>query len=324
MYARIKATGSYSPDFELTNDMLTKYMDTSDEWITTRTGIRSRRIAQGEGTADMAVKAAKIALDNAGAEDVDLVIGCSVTQDNLFPSLACEVQGRLGLHGAAFDVAAGCSGFVYGMDMAKLYIESGHASRVLIVAAESLSRAVDYADRSTCVLFGDGAAAVVLEADNERGILSSYISSDGTGACHLVSNLFETGVSFGEDTIQNSTLSDKRFLYMNGKEVFKFATRALSESIEKALEQTEYGVSQLDWLFVHQANRRIIDYAIEKYNLDPTKVPINIDRFGNTSSVSIPLLLDELHRDGRLKRGQLIAFSAFGAGLTCGANIIRW
>lgn len=324
MYARITGTGSYVPDFEMTNDMMAKFVDTSDEWIATRTGIRSRRIARGESTADMAVKAASAALENAGEKDADLVIGCSVTQDNLFPSMACEVQGRLGLTGGAFDISAGCSGFVYAVDMAKLYIESGHASSVLIVASETLSRLMDYGDRSTCVLFGDGAGAALLRPDPENGVVASHISSDGKGSCHLVSKLFDGGVGFEGDRLVNSSFTEQRFIYMNGKEVFKFATRALSESIEKALEQTGYAASELDWLFVHQANRRIIDYAIEKYGIDPAKVPINIDRYGNTSSSSIPLLLDELNRDGRLKRGQLIALSAFGAGLTCGASILRW
>ncbi|MEQ1899093.1 MAG: beta-ketoacyl-ACP synthase III [Devosia sp.] len=314
----VRGVGGYLPERIMTNDELAKTIDTSDEWIQQRVGIKQRHIAApGEMTSDLAVHAARRALDNArlSPADIDLIILATTTSDYTFPATATIVQQKLGMHhGAAFDIQAVCSGFVFGMVTADSYLKNGIARRALVIGAETTSRILDWTDRTTCVLFGDGAGAAVLElgGDGEQGILASSIRSDG----HFWDKLRTDGGPSSTQTIGH--------VRMEGKEVFRHAVGKITDVVENVLKETGYGVSDLDWFVPHQANRRIIEGAGEKLHIPPEKVVITVDRHANTSAASVPLALSEAVGDGRIKRGDLVMIEAMGGGFTWGASLIRW
>lgn len=316
------------PDYRLTNDFLSTIIDTSDEWIRPRSGIVERRINQQMSNTEMAVNASRIAMERAGISpsQVDLVIGSTVTSDCSTPSMASLAAQQLGINRAiAFDISAGCTGYVYALELADLYIRSGKAKCGLIVCAETLSRIVDYTDRTTCILFGDAAAATVVLPDEETGVLSTVMLGDASGACQLCAPRYDVHTYFdGDRFVSNNPGADKPYITMNGREVFKFAVGAVPLSLEAALADAGLEVGQVDKFIFHQANKRIIDSLTQRYNLPPEKVPCNIERYGNTSSVSVPLLLDELVQSGQIKKGDLLAMSGFGAGLTYGTVILRY
>lgn len=304
----------------MTNHDFVDLVETSDEWIVQRTGIRQRHIAgKQETTASLGEAAARAAIENAGLEpgDIDLIILATSTPDNTFPATAVNIQHRLGIRaGAAFDVQAVCSGFVYAVTTADLYLRGGMAKRVLVIGAETFSRILDWTDRTTCVLFGDGAGAVVLEAsesiDDERGVLAAQLRSDGTFRQMLY-------VDGGP-----STTGTVGHLRMEGKEVFKHAVGMITDVIESVFDKTGLNARDIDWFVPHQANKRIIDASARKLGIAPEKVVITVDRHGNTSAASIPLALAEAHGDGRIKKGDLVLLEAMGGGFTWGAVLIRW
>lgn len=318
MRAYIRSTGAYLPSRIVTNAELSKNVETSDEWIVQRTGIRARHIAaEGEFTSHMALAAARMALDNAGlaAADIDCVIVATTTPDDTFPSVAVKVQAGLGMaHGFAFDVQAVCSGFVYGLSTANNMIVAGQAKRVLVIGAEKMSSIIDWNDRITCVLFGDGAGAVVLEATQEegRGILTTHLHSDGRHRDLLYTN---GGVA--------STGSAGK-IQMQGREVFKYAVEALAQVVDEALVATGYKPEDISLLVPHQANLRIIEGTAKKLGMGMDKVVVTLDKHGNTSAASIPLALHEAVSTGRVKRGDLLLIEAMGGGFTWGSLLVRW
>lgn len=323
--ARITGTGSYVPEKILTNADLETMVDTSDEWISTRTGIRQRRIAaEDECTSDLAAKAAQRALEAAGcsADDIDLIIVGTITGDYPWPATACLVQEKIGAKRAfAYDVSAACSGFIFALDAARRQIQVGAIRKALVIGAEVFSRILDWTDRNTCVLFGDGAGAVVLEAsEDERGILQTRLHSDGA----YVELLYQPG--FGSRNPASREAFDQRLNYikMQGNEVFKVAVRMLSEVALEVLDAEGLSIDQVDLLIPHQANRRILDATAKRLGLSEEQVYINVDRFGNTSAATIPIALDEVVRAGRLQPGQNLVLNAFGGGFTWGAALIRW
>jgi 3-oxoacyl-[acyl-carrier-protein] synthase-3 len=314
--------GSYLPKRILTNAELSRMVDTSDEWIVQRTGIRERHIAaDGETTSDLGIAAASAALAAAGlvAQDIDLVIVGTSTPDNTFPASAVAVQAGLGIHhGAAFDLQAVCSGFVYAMATADGLLKSGVHKRALVIGAETFSRILDWTDRGTCVLFGDGAGAVVMEAQQQggtredRGMLTAHLRSDGRHKAKL----FVDGGPSSTGTVGH--------LRMEGKEVFKFAVGAITDVIKDVFRDTGYSAADVDWFVPHQANKRIIDGSAHKLGIAAEKVVTTVDRHGNTSAASIPLALDVAIRDGRIRRGDLVLLEAMGGGFTWGAVLVRW
>ena len=322
IYARIAGTGSYLPEKVLTNDDLSKIVDTSDEWIAARTGIRERHVAaEGETTGDLAYHAAVRAMETAGVEasELDLIVLGTTTPDLIFPSTACLLQHRLGANGCpAFDVNAACSGFIYALTVADKFIRSGSARTVLVVGAETLTRMLDWNDRGTCVLFGDGAGAVVLKADSDTGILSTHMHADG-GKKELLWNPVGVSVGFkpGEHNAGVKVL-------MTGNEVFKHAVKALDSVVEEALAANSLDRHEIDWLIPHQANLRIIEATAKRLDMPMERVIVTVDRHGNTSSGSVPLALDEAVRSGRVKRGQLVLLEAFGGGFTWGSALMRY
>lgn len=324
--ARITGTGSAVPDNVLTNLDLEKLVDTTDEWITSRTGIKERRIAaSGEYTSTFAALAARRALDMAGvsAKELDLIILGTVTPDFPFPSTACIIQHELGAsNAAAFDLSAACSGFIYGLNMSEAYIKSGMAKKVLVMGAEVLTRIVDFSDRNTCILFGDGAGAAVVEADTgDQGILSTHIFSNGN---HW-GLLYQPGVGSRHPAADPHTFDEKLYyLRMEGNEVFKHAVRAMGDAAEAALEHNQLTAAELALLIPHQANRRIIEATGKRIGMSENRVFVNLHKYGNTSSASIPIALDEAHREGRIKRGDLVLLDAFGGGFTYGSALLRW
>ncbi|HEX9904707.1 MAG TPA: beta-ketoacyl-ACP synthase III [Propylenella sp.] len=318
----IRGVGSYLPAKILTNNDLAAMVDTSDEWIVQRTGIRERRIAaEGETTSDMATAAAHRALEHAGlaAVDIDLIVLATSTPDNTFPASAVSVQNNLGIrHGAAFDLQAVCSGFIYAVATADALIRTGQSRRALVIGAETFSRILDWSDRTTCVLFGDGAGAVVLEAGqgtgaiSDRGVLTSHLRSDG----QYKEKLFVDGGPASTGTVGH--------VRMEGREVFKHAVGMISDVINAAFEATGTGPDDIDWFVPHQANQRIIDASARKLGIAESKVISTVARHGNTSAASIPLALDEAVRDGRIKRGHLVMLEAMGGGFTWGSALVRW
>jgi len=322
VFSRIAGTGSYLPERILTNDDLAKLVDTSDEWITSRTGIRERHIAaDGETTGDLAYHAAVRALEAAGvqASELDLIVLGTTTPDLIFPSTACLVQHRLGANGCpAFDVNAACSGFIYALTVADKFIRSGAARTALVIGAETLSRMVDWTERTSCVLFGDGAGAVVLKADNETGILSTHMHADG-GKKELLWNPVGVSVGFkpGED---NAGVR----IHMSGNDVFKHAVKALDSVVEETLEANGLDRHDIDWLIPHQANLRIIEATAKRLDMPMERVVVTVDKHGNTSSGSVPLALDEAVRSGKVQRGQLLLLEAFGGGFTWGSALLRY
>lgn len=322
VFSRIAGTGSYLPEKVLTNDDLSKIVDTSDEWIAARTGIRERHIAaEGETTSDLGFHAATRALEAAGvdAKELDLIVVGTTTPDLIFPSTACLIQHRLGADGCpAFDVNAACSGFVYALTVADKFIRSGAARTALVIGAETLTRMVDWSDRTTCVLFGDGAGAVVLKADTETGILSTHMHADG-GKKELLWNPVGVSVGFkpGED---NAGVR----IHMSGNDVFKHAVKALDSVVEETLDANGLDRHDIDWLIPHQANLRIIEATAKRLDMPMDRVIVTVDKHGNTSSGSVPLALDEAVRSGKVQRGQLVLLEAFGGGFTWGSALLRY
>lgn len=315
--SRIIGTGSYLPARTLTNAELAETVDTTDEWIIERTGIRERHIAaEGETTANIAHQAALRALEASGVSvaDLDLIVLATATPDNTFPSTATKVQSMLEMHhGAAFDVQAVCSGFIYAISVADNFIRAGQAERVLVIGAETFSRILDWTDRATCVLFGDGGGAVVLEkTEGEGGILSTHLHSDGRYGDLLY-------VDGGPSTTQTVG-----HLQMSGREVFRHAVVNLASVVDEALAANNYQRSDIDWLVPHQANMRILTGTARKLGLSEDRVVITVDRHANTSAASIPLALDEAVRDGRIQEGQLVLMEAMGGGFTWGAALVSW
>jgi 3-oxoacyl-[acyl-carrier-protein] synthase-3 len=320
-YARISGTGSHLPKKALSNHDLEKMVDTSDQWIRERTGIGVRHVAaDGETTCDLAEQAARRAMEAAGktAEDIDLIIVATTTPDKVFPSTACLLQGRLGVHGsAAFDVQAVCTGFVYALGVADKFIRTGSAKCALVVGAETLSRIVDWTDRTTCVLFGDGAGAVILEASDEPGILSSHLHADGEyeELLHVPG-----GVSLNSDPLAG----DASYIQMKGNEVFRMAVNTLGRIVDETLEANGLQKSDIDWLVPHQANIRIINATAKKLAMPMDRVVVTVDRHGNTSAASVPLALDTAVRDGRIQRGETVLLEAFGGGFTWGSVLLKF
>lgn len=318
----ILGCGSYLPQRRATNDDLSKIVDTSDEWIVQRTGIRARHLAaDGELTSDLGIAAARAALANArvDAQSIDLIVLATSTPDNTFPASAVVVQAALGItQGAAFDLQAVCSGFVYGLSVADGLLRSGAHKRALVIGAETFSRILDWTDRGTCVLFGDGAGAVVIESQQQngtredRGILAAHLRSDGRHK----HKLYVDGGPSSTGTVGH--------LRMEGKEVFRFAVGAITDVIKDVFRDTGYTADDLDWFVPHQANKRIIDGSAHKLGIAPEKVVTTVQEHGNTSAASIPLALDVALKDGRIKRGDLVLLEAMGGGFTWGAVLVRW
>jgi len=323
--AGIVGVGAYAPERIVTNSDLTKTLDTSDEWIYSRSGIRERRIvAENEATSDQAVIASQRALEDAGVqpEEVDLIITATNTPDMLFPATACLVQDRLGATRAgAFDLLAGCTGFIYGVIVGAQFIVAGTAKTVLVVGAETMSRVVNWKDRNTCVLFGDGAGAVVLrQVPEDRGILSTMLGSDGSGGKFLNMPAGGSRQPSSSDTLTQ----ELNFLHMNGREVFKFAVRAMEDGASEVLRRAGMTRNDVDFLVPHQANIRIIEHAAKRLKLPMERVAVNVDRYGNTSTASVPLALDEALKSGKIKDGDNVILVGFGAGLTWAGLLIKW
>lgn len=319
MHAKIIGTGSYLPAKALSNFDLEKFVDTTDEWIVSRSGIHERHIAaENEVTSDLALHASLRAIEMAGIEasDIDLIIVATTCPDKIFPSTACILQDKLGIKngGAAFDMQAVCGGFVYALNTADLYIRGGQAKTVLVVGAEIMSRILDWKDRTTCVLFGDGAGAVILQASSEPGILASRLHSDGQH--HALLRV--------DGTVSDGVVQGDPFIRMEGQAVFKFAVTVLSRVVDEVLTIAGLKGSDIDWLVPHQANIRIIEATAKKLGLSLDNVVVTVAHHGNTSSASIPLALDAAVRDGRIKAGQHVLLEAIGGGFTWGAVLLKW
>ncbi|WP_457569528.1 beta-ketoacyl-ACP synthase III [Desulfurobacterium sp.] len=312
MGIKIVSTGSYVPNKVLTNFDLEKMVETSDEWITTRTGIKERRIAENETTSDMATKAVLKALSGESAEDVELFLTATATPDMFFPSTACIVQANLkNKRALAFDISAACTGFIYGLYVADSIMRSKNIKKGVVIGAERFSKILNWEDRTTCILFGDGAGAVVLEQSEEEGILGFDIGADG---------------SYGDLLYVESVGSNNKpphYLYMKGNEVFKVAVRTMTDSAKRVLEKTGISADEISMLVPHQANVRIIDAVAKRLGIRDDKIFVNLNRYGNTSAASIPIALDEAVREGRVKKGDLVLMVAFGGGFTWGSCIVR-
>ncbi len=320
--AKIIGYGSALPQKIVTNDDLSKIVETSDEWIAARTGIRERRISEESvSTSDLAFIAADKAIKTAKIDpsEIDLIITGTTSPDTLFPSVSCIVQDLIGArNAAAFDVSAACSGFNYSLTTAYSYIASGQYKNILVIGADTLSKYLDWTDRGTCILFGDGAGAVVLSAAKiGEGILSNHLTAEGTGRACLT-------MPGGGSRNPKPKNESERCITMDGKEVFKFAVRVLESSIKKASEKAGIGLDKIDLIIPHQANVRIIDHVAKKLKISTDKFFVNLHKYGNTSAASIPIAIDEAARSGRIKKDDIIAVIGFGAGLTCGASIIKW
>ena len=321
----IIGTGSYLPERILTNSDLEKIVETSDEWIKTRTGIEQRRIAgENVATSDLAYNAGKKAIEDAGLtpEDIDLIIVATITADMYTPSTACLVQAKLGAsRAAAFDINAACTGFIYSLTVASQFILTGYYKNALIIGADKLSSIVDWTDRNTCVLFGDGAGAVVLQAvDNGYGVLSTNIGSDGS----MGNVLTAPSCYISEEQKEKRKSGNYRTISMDGSDVFKFAVRVMANATNKALEDLNLNISDVDLIVPHQANIRIIDGAAKRLGVTTDKIYSNIKSFGNMSAASIPVALDEAVREARIKKGDLVVLVGFGGGLTWGSAVVRW
>lgn len=316
-YARILGTGSYLPEKVVSNADLEKMVDTNDQWIQERTGIKKRHIAaDNETTCDLAEKAARLAIAAADLtpQDIDMIVVATTTPDRVFPSTACLLQQRLDIHGgAAFDVQAVCTGFIYALGVAEKFIATGSAKNVLVVGAETLSRIVDWTDRATCILFGDGAGAVVLGASEEPGILSTHLHADGA-----YENLLTVPAGISEG------YANPAFIEMKGNEVFKMAVNTLGRIVDETLEANNMKKSDVDWLIPHQANIRIINATAKKLKMSMDNVVVTVDEHGNTSAASVPMALDVAVRDGRIKRGEILLLEAFGGGFTWGSVLVKY
>lgn len=320
-YARITGTGGYLPENAMTNHDIEKIVDTSDQWIRDRTGIEQRHIvAEGQTTVDLAEIASRRAIEAAGieAQDIDLIIFATSTPDKIFPSSACILQARLDIHGSpAFDIQAVCTGFVYALAIAEKFIKTGTSKKALVVGAEVFSRILNWKDRSTCVLFGDGAGAVILEASEETGILSTHIHADGQYENLL---LVPHGIGDGYDKVK----AGEAFVEMKGNEVFKMAVNTLGRIVDETLAANNMMKSDIDWLVPHQANIRIISATAKKLKMSMDQVVVTVNTHGNTSAASVPLALDVAVRDGRIKPNELLLLEAFGGGFTWGAILVRF
>ncbi|MGE3797071.1 MAG: beta-ketoacyl-ACP synthase III [Thermomicrobiales bacterium] len=324
VHAAITGWGMAVPERVLSNADLERMVDTSDEWILSRTGIRERRVVgPNDSTTSLSVDAARKALDKAGisADDLDLIVVATCTPDEFLVSEACMVQGELGGNAAAFDLGAACAGFVYALTTATQFIQNGVYQRVLVIGADTLTRFVDYSDRSTCILFGDGAGAVVVEASTEpRGTLSTVLGADGAGYKHLYIPGWGAFVPESAGIFPEY----RPYLQMNGREVFRFAVTAMGDAAVESVRKAGLEFEDIDMLIPHQANLRIIDAAARRLNLPMEKVWVNLDRYGNTSAASIPMALVEAEEAGRLSEGANIVFVAFGGGLAWAASVVRW
>jgi len=320
-YARIIGTGSYLPEKVLTNKDLEKIVDTTDEWITNRTGIKKRHIAaENETTCDLAEHASRAAIEAAGIDvsDIDLIILATTTPNRIFPSTACLLQERLDIHGcAAFDVQAVCTGFVYALSIAEKFIKTGEAKTALVIGAETLSRIINWKDRSTCVLFGDGAGAVILQASDEPGILSTHLHADGRYKELLT---VPAGVSENPELVEQGEAK----MVMQGNEVFKVAVNTLGRIVDETLAKNNMQKSDIDWLIPHQANIRIIQATAKKLKMGMDNVVVTVHEHGNTSAASIPLALDVAVRTGCIKRGETLLLEAFGGGFTWGSALLKY
>lgn len=320
MTARIIGTGSYAPERIVTNKDLMKFLDTDDEWIRERTGICERRVSTGEGTSDLAIHAAERAIADAGIdpEEIEILIVGTCTPDNSFPSAATDVQRAVGaVHAVAFDVTAACSGFIYGLHIVQGFIQSGTYKTALVIGAETISKVLDWTDRGSCILFGDGAGAAVIRAE-ETGVIRTLAGSDGRKG-HVLGCQART-----LDNCLTGRKPEPGFLTMDGQEVFKFAVKKVPEIVSQILEESGIDREQVDHYVLHQANMRILESASRRLKVPMEKIPVNIDRYGNTSAASVPILLDEMNREGRLKRGDTLVMAGFGAGLTWGAALLKW
>ena len=321
IYSKITGTGSYLPDQVLTNSDLEKIVDTTDEWIRSRTGIEKRHLArEDETTCDLAERASKTAIEMSGKkeDDIDLIIVATTTPDVIFPSTACLLQQRLDIHGCpAFDLQAVCTGFVYALHVADLFIKSGNSKCALVVGSETMSRIIDWKDRNTCVLFGDGAGAVILEKSNTPGILSTHIHADGAYQ-ELLS------VPAGISSNYNLVKSNQAFIKMQGNEVFKVAVNTLGDIVDETLKANSMENTEIDWLVPHQANTRIISAMAKKLDMPMDRVVVTVDQHGNTSAASIPLALDVAVKDGRIKDNDKLLLPAFGGGFTWGSVLLQY
>ena len=321
IYSKITGTGSYLPEQVLTNSELEKIVDTTDEWIRSRTGIEKRHVARDdETTCDLAEKASRAAIKMAGKKenDIDLIIIATTTPDIIFPSTACLLQQRLNIHGCpAFDIQAVCTGFIYALHIANLFIKNGNTKCALIVGSETMTRIVDWKDRNTCVLFGDGAGAIILEESKTPGILSTHIHADGAYQ-ELLS------VPAGISSNYNLVKSNKAFIKMQGNEVFKVAVNTLGEIVDETLQANSMSNTDIDWLVPHQANTRIISAMAKKLDMPISRVVVTVDQHGNTSAASIPLALDVAVKDGRIKENDTLLLPAFGGGFTWGSALLKY
>ena len=320
MTARIIGTGSAVPEQIVTNEDLSKIVETSDEWISSRSGIKERRVAKEETTTSLAILAGKRALENAGvtAEEIEVIIVATCTPDYFFPNTACQVQEAIGAkHAVAFDLSAACSGFLFALSTVQAYIKGGIYQKALIIGAETMSKMIDWSDRSTCVLFGDGAGAAVVSAE-ETGVLELVQKSNGAGKGVLSCKARETR------NLLNHESDTKEHLYMEGQPVFKFAVKTVPECVEEVLKKAEVKKEEIRYYILHQANSRIIQSVAKRLKEPEEKFPMNLSLYGNTSAASIPILLDEMNRNGMLNRGDKLVLSGFGAGLTWGAVLLEW
>ncbi len=321
-FATIVGTGSYVPQLVVTNEAMAELVDTSDEWIVSRTGIKERRISTGENTSDLAFEASKSALLKSGlqASQLDLIICATISPDSFMPSVACIIQERLGaINAAAFDLAAACTGLVYGISVATAFIESGHYTNILVVGAETLSKTLDWSDRSTCVLFGDGAGAVVLTASEQKGISAVHLASDGRKKDYLTLPAVALSNPFmkGESEALHPTIS------MQGQEVFKFAVRSITELIHKVLDSSNLKQEDIKYIVAHQANSRILEHAAKMLGVPFDKFYVNLERYGNTSAATIGIALDEVFASELLQKGDNVILVGFGGGMTSGAILFQ-
>jgi 3-oxoacyl-[acyl-carrier-protein] synthase-3 len=321
---KIIGTGSYAPDRIVTNSDLSEIVDTNDQWISSRTGIKERRISTGEDTSDISTKAALNAIKAANINplDIDLIVLGTASPDKFIPSTACIVQANIGAENATcFDIGAACTGFIYALNIGTQFIKTGQCKTALVIGAEVLSKIMDWSDRSTCVLFGDGAGAAILQSSNEdNGVLSIYTGSDGRNAAEF---LCCPAVPV-KSPFSKAAEKQPNVVTMNGKDIFRFATRIMPKCIEEVLKNQNYNIGDIKYIVPHQANMRIIDHVAKKLDIDSNKFYINLDKYGNTSAASIPLALDEMAKAGLLNKGDKIILVGFGGGLTFGAVLVEW
>lgn len=318
----IAGIGAYTPSLAVTNDDISRLVETNDEWIVKRTGIKERRISDGEDTSEMAAKAALSALKRADIDpkDLDLIIVATISPDMFIPSTACLVQNILGADDAAcFDINVACSGFVYAMEIAQSMMKSMNYKNALIVGSETLSKVINWRDRSTCILFGDGAGAAVLKRTEEEGIIKSYLKSEGRKGDALTIGAADFNTPFSKESVEKD-----RYVTMNGGEVLRFAVGAIADGVKKLLEDTGTSIDEVKYIVPHQANIRIIQSAAKKLRIDMDKFYVNLDRYGNTSSASVPVALNEMYEEGLIKKGDKLILVAFGGGLTYASAIIKW